>query len=345
MSEFVQPNLHIALVHFPIALICIGVGAEVFSFLGWRKSSVRLAARWMILLGAVLGMATATSGIYALADLREFVADDLIFNIQRHLVLGGAGVLITLLVCTAWIGMSDDWRRKLHVPMAIALLLATAAILAGSHFGGELVYESGLGVRQQGLDEASGDGWRAKLLAVAPPTQVHVIFAGLAFAMAILAPGIASRAMRQRADTINPFDPHSTETYSEPAVTPAAPTERTRGFGVVTFLVTLLAALAGFWILAGEDSWRPSALWHAITDRQMNSGRWLTRLLAHLIVGASLLLLPVALLLFARWLPRARALWLILSTLLAIAIAAQVWLGVLLLFDGSLGGVTKWNAP
>ena len=70
-DELIQPNLHIAIVHFPIALLVVGVLLETFSFLGWRRSTLRVAARWMILLGAVLSAPTATSGIYALSDVNQ----------------------------------------------------------------------------------------------------------------------------------------------------------------------------------------------------------------------------------------------------------------------------------
>ena len=39
MLELIRPNLHVVAVHFPIALLTAGVLIEIFSFLGWRRSS------------------------------------------------------------------------------------------------------------------------------------------------------------------------------------------------------------------------------------------------------------------------------------------------------------------
>jgi uncharacterized membrane protein len=61
--ELVNPNLHVVLVHFPIALLVIGTLIELFSFLGWRTSGFRIAGRWMIGLGALLAIPTSLSGI------------------------------------------------------------------------------------------------------------------------------------------------------------------------------------------------------------------------------------------------------------------------------------------
>src|SRR3954454_23424604 len=65
-KELVSPNLHVVLVHFPLALLAAGLLVEVFSFL-YRRSTVRVAGRWMILLGALSLVPTALTGAYARA--------------------------------------------------------------------------------------------------------------------------------------------------------------------------------------------------------------------------------------------------------------------------------------
>ena len=69
VKEFVNPNLHVVLVHYPIGLLFAGVLIEAFSFLGWRRGGFRAAGRWMILLGALTGVPTALAGAYALVDV------------------------------------------------------------------------------------------------------------------------------------------------------------------------------------------------------------------------------------------------------------------------------------
>src|SRR5438046_1216547 len=67
-KEFINPNLHVALIHYPIAMLITGTLIEIFSFL-WRRSGFRAAGRWMILIGALSMVPTLTSGIYAFRDV------------------------------------------------------------------------------------------------------------------------------------------------------------------------------------------------------------------------------------------------------------------------------------
>lgn len=67
MREYITPNWHVVLVHAPLGLLSVGIFIELFSFL-WRKSSARLAGRWMILLGAITAVPALTSGLYAYRD-------------------------------------------------------------------------------------------------------------------------------------------------------------------------------------------------------------------------------------------------------------------------------------
>ena len=71
--RFLNPNYHVILIHYPLGVFVLGVILEMFSFF-WRKSSVRSAARWMILLGALLSIPAATSGIAALDEVKTLGA-------------------------------------------------------------------------------------------------------------------------------------------------------------------------------------------------------------------------------------------------------------------------------
>ena len=66
--EFVNPNLHVILIHLPLALLFIGTLIELFAVVFWRRGQFRVAGRWMILIGALSAAPTATSGLYAMAD-------------------------------------------------------------------------------------------------------------------------------------------------------------------------------------------------------------------------------------------------------------------------------------
>ena len=66
-DEFIHPNWHVILIHFPLGLLGTGIIVELLSFL-WRRSGFRIAGHWMILIGSLLCIPAATTGIYAFRD-------------------------------------------------------------------------------------------------------------------------------------------------------------------------------------------------------------------------------------------------------------------------------------
>jgi uncharacterized membrane protein len=69
-NVFINPNFHVILVHLPLGVFVLGVVIELMSFM-YRRSTLRLAGRWMILLGALATIPVAFTGIYALNDIAE----------------------------------------------------------------------------------------------------------------------------------------------------------------------------------------------------------------------------------------------------------------------------------
>jgi hypothetical protein len=68
LREYIIPNWHAIMVHTPLGLLTTGLILEILTLL-WRRSSARMAARWMILIGAVTAVPAMTSGIYAYHDV------------------------------------------------------------------------------------------------------------------------------------------------------------------------------------------------------------------------------------------------------------------------------------
>src|SRR5205807_537304 len=66
--ELIHPNWHVVIMHAPLGLLMVGTLIEIFSFM-WRRSGFRAAGRWMILIGALAAIPTATTGIYAARDV------------------------------------------------------------------------------------------------------------------------------------------------------------------------------------------------------------------------------------------------------------------------------------
>ena len=63
----------------------------------------------------------------------------------------------------------------------------------------------------------------------------------------------------------------------------------------------------------------------------------------HLILGLAIVVLPLILALVTRWTPRNRIIVGALAILLGVAIAGQLWLGVLLMYDTPDGPLTHFN--
>src|SRR5580658_1553073 len=135
--HYINPNFHVALIHFPIALLCIGLLIEIFSFL-WRGSSVRVAAKWMIFLGALLTAPAVTSGIYAKADVfnkmgglqgdwmdtrsSANLSPEQWKLINAHVLWSSVGSAIAILTVILWLGGTDQSRRRFYVPALVLLI-------------------------------------------------------------------------------------------------------------------------------------------------------------------------------------------------------------------------------
>jgi hypothetical protein len=112
-------------------------------------------------------------------------------------------------------------------------------------------------------------------------------------------------------------------------------------FWLLTSLLAIGAAGFGWWVLLRSESvqnvWDFAGLWNQhikISDRRM----------LHVITAGAIVLLPLLLSLFARFAPRKRGLIFAFALLLIAAVALQVWLGILLMWDTPEGGFRGFNA-
>jgi uncharacterized membrane protein len=226
-KEFINPNLHVILIHYPLALLVVGTLIEFFSFLGWRRSAFRAAGRWMLMIGILSLTPTLFTGLYALADINRTAdtADDATWAEIRqqspiqgqawefattHAWSNAIGSVVLLVTLVLWMGSSDDWRRKLHLVWLLLLVAGLGTLVYGAFFGGEMVYRHGAGVElvresegSPGAADGSGSGSPAaaeqtdvkkRIAYYAPPLQVHTILAGAAVSLALAALGVSLRA-------------------------------------------------------------------------------------------------------------------------------------------------------
>jgi len=368
VRPLIIPNYHAFLIHFPLALLGLGLLLEFFSFL-WRRSSAVAAGRWMILLGTLLLIPATTSGFYALVNVAghgQIQADSWPqlkassnFSphdwqlVKRHIVLNGVGAGLALAAVITWLGASDRVRRLLRAPALVVLIIAMGLITLGAWHGGEMVYRQGFGVEgKQNVTELSPDSaapqsWREKFDAWAQPMQLHVVLAGLVFAVAAGAMGLSLRRSTESAalpprDSQQPAAPRPlSAVYSleELAALRAAASPPSARFWMVAALLALLTIVGGFYV-GNFVEWPRIIHWHrvlhALQDLRVGEKR---RMGLHIVLGASILVLSLILAIYARCRPKDRFLLGLFSLLLVLVMTAQLWMGILLLWDSDHGPV------
>ena len=374
--RFVNPNFHVIIIHYPLGVFVMGVILELLGFM-WPKSSLRTAARWMILLGALCAIPAATSGIYALSDVANHqspIVGVRYHQLYWHVVLQGIATLLAVGVAAFGLAASDRWRRKAYLPILIGLLAAWGFFVVGSWHGGETVYDKGTAVRSLPSTETPPNGAASDTDArplvplhskkairyyLGDIVQIHMIVAGCAFAVAIGALALSIRKItssypdtgegvvpREESDPsglshddaalVRSFDSEASPAPVDETVYPAG------RFWLLSALIVLATAAGGFWMWAdNEGTWSPGAFWKDIMMEGNNLV--MTRASVHVWVGIAILLLTLILACMARWATQ-RALGLtIFAVLILLAMAAQIWLGVLLQFDNGDGSLFHFN--
>lgn len=352
MPRIIQPNLHVLFVHFPIALLMMGLLIEIFSF-WWRQSGARIAGLWMILLGTLALLPAATSGIYAYADVVTKGAISMWHQSDNwyataanagmsaeqwhvlfvHLLFNGVATGIALIAVITWVGSSDHWRHRLYAPAMALLVIAAGLMVIGAEHGGQAVYVHRLAVDNR---EAVINASHLPLHDLTPeqkigkfisPTQLHLIIAGLTFAMAAGAL-MASLRAAARAKEIAAENPGSTD---QPAVTPSA------RFWLIASVLAVLAIVSGLYIggfLLGDRVFDWPALKSEVSHLR---SYYHNRVALHVIFGSGILVLSLILAVLGRWVPRRRFMLGSVAALLVLAVAGQILLGVMLLLDGDKG--------
>jgi uncharacterized membrane protein len=133
-------RLHPFLVHFPVALILVALGAEVLCIARreWRYTE---AARLMLTVAAWVSVVAALSGFARADALTLDAARQGLFAIHRI-----AGIATPVLAFLA-AGLAEGSRRsgqiwELFLYRAVLVLAAAGAAAAG-YYGGEIVFGPG----------------------------------------------------------------------------------------------------------------------------------------------------------------------------------------------------------
>jgi uncharacterized membrane protein len=268
--------------------------------------------------------------------------------LEWHAWLEGGGVAVIAAVVILASSLPGRMRHRLMLPFRLLLLAGLGAMLCGAWFSGETVYRDATATQLKGADEPrAGVPANAGLAGrigqdleyfLGPPLQTHVFMGGVTVAAAA---GALLAAMGRFHDAIPVAPPTSDEPAHRLPVEEPCRTPRRKWLAAVLWLgAVLLAVLTGFlgvWNLSrpGEaNSWSPPKLWAATIDRSDNPDGPVNLRTAHVIVAVCIILSLLSLAAAGRWRGQSRQLLMALGLALLLLVAVQVWLGILLLFDG-----------
>ncbi|WP_017301367.1 DUF2231 domain-containing protein [Nodosilinea nodulosa] len=134
-------NIHPLFVHFPIALLLTGLLLDGLGFV-LKKSALSTAGWWCFGLGVLSAVVTVFTGMQAESTVSLGPEASEVLEKHEHFQLYSTVALVGLLIwrCIRW---------RLVPPLAsvyfVVTILAVGAIAWGSHYGGMLVYEYGVG--------------------------------------------------------------------------------------------------------------------------------------------------------------------------------------------------------
>lgn len=231
-NQFISPNWHVLLLHYPIAFLSVGILIELFSFF-WPRGYFRAAGRWMLLLGGLLAIPTLVVGLYAFREAvghghsgwHAVMAASSWTDSQRqymtyHIWFNSIGTALAAVAVVLWIASSDMFRRSVHWIVALCFILAMSLFAIGAWFGGESVYRMGTAVESPGMAVRHADVMQARSALAdqdssasdhgikwfIPPLELHAALAGFAVALSVLALGLTIRRLEKTVVTPIPDD-------------------------------------------------------------------------------------------------------------------------------------------
>jgi hypothetical protein len=262
------------------------------------------------------------------------------------------------------------------LPALILLILAVSIILRSAYNAGEMVYRTRIATMseteayqqyqtwRQSLDSDKSSGDRLDernqyLNYLVDPLQVHVVGAGFVFALAAAALGMSLRKTalaHQAALAASAHQPvvDDGEIALAPSGRPAPPSVPippvalkpvpAGRFWMVTALLVLAALASGWFVIEYDHSDYNFTNFTAIyRDQILPIAKGHYRMIAHLALGGSLLLLSILLAIASQTRSRL-AVWFF-GLLMIAAVAAQIGVGVLMLYDGDSGPILRFNPP
>ncbi len=165
--------LHPAIVHFPIALLFVSVVLDAFG-VGFRRASLTQAGFYTLIIGSFGATAAVLSGP------EEEAKDAASLTILHRHELFAA---LIVLCCLIMVGMRLGNVNGLYGAGAFGYLALGVALIAcialTGYFGGQMVYDHGVGVNQlQGARAPAGGGAVQEMWAKLGGIALFVVIVG-----------------------------------------------------------------------------------------------------------------------------------------------------------------------
>jgi uncharacterized membrane protein len=142
------PNVHMVVVHFPIALLPVALAFDVLGLL-LRSRDLHVAGRWALWTGTLAALTAVWTGLAGADDVHAYVSEgaEELMELHENLQLGTFGAALGLSL----------WRLLTREPFpsrgGVVYLLLSAAMVANlvvaSDFGGQMVFVHGVAVRAE----------------------------------------------------------------------------------------------------------------------------------------------------------------------------------------------------
>ncbi|MBI5021752.1 MAG: DUF2231 domain-containing protein [Ignavibacteriales bacterium] len=137
-------NIHPYFVHFPIAILSVGLLWDLLGIL-LKKESFKNAGWWAQVFGVIAIVITVTTGLIAANTVPHNEASHEIMETHETIGLIVAGAFILLLIWRSFLKTSLPLRKSYQTIYLAIGILAVVTMLYGAHLGGKLVYEFGVG--------------------------------------------------------------------------------------------------------------------------------------------------------------------------------------------------------
>lgn len=141
------PNIHPIVVAFPIGLLPVALGFDLFGLL-LRSEDILVAGRWALWLGTVGAAAAVATGFWGLDAVHPYVSDAAEALMTKHRNLQVV-TLCTAVVLSAWrvAARGEPLPARGRVVYLLVTFATVANLIIASDIGAKLVRLHGVGVR------------------------------------------------------------------------------------------------------------------------------------------------------------------------------------------------------